>query len=73
MIRGGHEYEFFQPLTPSDRINVTWRLESIAERPASRGGTMIIAVAQASFTNQDGAMLARNRETLLFQPLEPSS
>jgi acyl dehydratase len=70
MIRGGHEYEFFQPVRPEDRINVNWRLEDISEHSSSRGGTMLIVIALATFSNQHGAMLARNRETLIFQPLE---
>jgi acyl dehydratase len=70
MIRGGHEYEFFQPVRPEDRISVNWRLEDISERSSSRGGTMLIAVAVATFSNQRGEKLARNRETLIFQPLE---
>ena len=70
MIRGGHEYEFFQQVRPEDRISVNWRLEDISEHSSSRGGTMLIAIAVAAFSNQRGVMLARNRETLIFQPLE---
>jgi acyl dehydratase len=70
MIRGGHEYEFFQRVKPEDRISVNWRLEDISEHSSSRGGTMLIAIAVATFSNQHGVMLARNRETLIFQPLE---
>jgi len=33
---------------------------------------MLIVIATASYTSQNGQMLARNRETLIFQPLEPS-
>jgi acyl dehydratase len=72
MIRGGHEYEFFQRVRPEDQISVNWRLEDISEHSSSRGGTMLIAIAVAAFSNQHGAMLARNRETLIFQPLENS-
>jgi acyl dehydratase len=73
MIRGGHEYEFFQPVTPDDRITVTWRLESISEHHSSQGLPMLIVIALASISNQQGEMLARNRETLIFQPLDPVS
>ena len=71
MIRGGHEYEFFQPVTPADRISVIWRLEDISEHTSSRGGTMLIVIAAATYSNQRGERLASNRETLIFQPLEP--
>jgi acyl dehydratase len=70
MIRGGHEYEFFRPVRPEDRISVNWRLEDISEHSSSRGGTILIVIAAATFSNQLGEMLASNRETLIFQPLE---
>jgi acyl dehydratase len=69
MIRGGHEYEFFRPVRPEDRITVSWRLDDISEHRSSRGGTMLMVVATATISDQRGAVLARNRETLLFQPL----
>ena len=72
MIRGGHDYEFFRPVLPEDRINVTWRLEDISEHRSSRGGLMLVVISAATYTNQRGEMLARNRETLIFQPLEVS-
>jgi len=69
MIRGGHEYEFFRPVVPEDRINVTWRLEDISEHKSSRGGSMLVVISAGSYSNQHGEPLARHRETLLYQPL----
>jgi hypothetical protein len=31
---------------------------------------MLVVISAATYTNQRGDMLARNRETLIFQPLE---
>lgn len=70
MVRGGHDYEFSRPVLPSDRISVTWRIEDISEHHSGRGGTLLVVVAAATFTNQDGEMLARNRETLIYQSLK---
>ena len=70
MIRGGHEYEFFRPVLPEDRINVTWRLEDISEHNSSRGGSMLVVISSATYSNNKGELLARNCETLIFQPLE---
>jgi hypothetical protein len=70
MIRGGHDYEFFRLVLPEDRINVTWRLEDISEHKSSRGGPMLVVISAATYTNRRGDLLARNRETLIFQPLE---
>ena len=70
MIRGGHDYEFFRRVLPEDRINVTWRLEDISEHKSSLGGPMLIVISAATYSNQHGELLARNREALIFQPLE---
>jgi N-terminal half of MaoC dehydratase len=72
MIRGEHDYEFFRRALPEDRINVTWRLEDISEHRSWRGGSMLIVISAATYSNQRGELLARNRETLIFQPLEAS-
>lgn len=69
MVRGGHDYEFFRPVVPSDRITVTWRLENISERVSSGGIPILIVLAAATYTNQRGEPLARNRETLIYQAL----
>jgi acyl dehydratase len=72
LIRAGNEYELFQPVLPTDRVSVTWRLEDIAERPASRGGTQLFVTSIATYVNQHAQRLAVNRETIVLQPLHPS-
>ena len=72
LIRAGNEYEFFRPVLPSDRVSVTWRLDDIAERPSSRGGTQLFVTSIATFVDQRGERLAVNRETIVLQPLDPS-
>lgn len=64
-IRGSNEYEFYQPVRPSDRITVTWRLEKIEERQG-RGGPLLLVVSQARYMNQDGTLLATNREINIY-------
>jgi acyl dehydratase len=71
LIRAGNDYEFFRPVLPDDRVSVTWKLEDIAERASSRGGTQLFVTSAARFENQRGEPLAINRETVVFQPLEP--
>lgn len=72
MIRGGHDYEFFRAVLPEDRITVTWKLEDISEHRSARGAPMLIVISAATYANHRGELLARNRETLIFQPLETS-
>ena len=71
LIRAGNDYEFFRPVLPADRISVTWTLEDITERASSRGGTQLFVTSAARYVNQDGEALAVNRETVVYQPLEP--
>ena len=72
LIRGGHAYEFARPVYPSDRITVTWRIADIREKTSARGSAMLLVESDATYTNQDGELLARNTETLIYQPLEPA-
>ena len=69
MIRAGNAYEFFRPVLPSDRISVVWTLEDISERASSRGGTLLFVTSVARYRDDSGALLAINRETLVYQPL----
>lgn len=70
MIRGGNEYTFTRPVLPTDSMRVRWRIEDIQERSSSSGAPMLIVTSEATYTNQDGELLAINRETLIFQRIE---
>jgi len=72
MIRAGNEYTFSRPVLPEDRISVTWTLEDIVERSASRGGTQLFVSSLATYRDAAGQVVATNRETLVFQPLVPA-
>jgi len=72
LIRAGNDYEFMRPILPSDRISVTWTLENIVERSASRGGTQLFVTAVARYRDSVGEVVAINRETLVYQPLTPA-
>ena len=67
MIRGGNEYEFYQPVRPQDRITATWRIAEIYERE-TRDGAMLFVVSEVRYTNQDGQLLALNKETNIYRP-----
>lgn len=67
MIRGGNEYEFHQPVRPTDVITARWRLEDIRERTTSAGMPMLIVSSEATYTNQHDDLLAKNIETLIYQ------
>jgi acyl dehydratase len=69
LIRAGNDYRFERPILASDRISATWTLESIVEKPSSRGGTQLFVQSVARYTDASGALVATNRETLVIQPL----
>jgi acyl dehydratase len=67
LIRGGHAYEFYQPVRPDDVITATWRLAAAHEKQG-RGGPMLLLTVEITYTNPQGARLATNRETLIYRP-----
>lgn len=69
LIRAGNDYSFERPILASDRISATWTLESIVEKPSSRGGTQLFVQSVARYTDADGQLVATNRETLVIQPI----
>lgn len=69
MIRTGNDYEFMRPIVATDRISVTWKLETMSERNASRGGTQLFVGAVATYRDAAGMTVAINRETMVYQPL----
>ena len=68
-VRAGNDYEFMRPVLPTDRISVTWTLESIVEKPSSRGGTQLFVSSVARYRDAKGEVVAINRETNVYQPL----
>ena len=69
LVRAGNDYEFMRPVLPTDRISVTWTLESITEKPSSRGGTQLFVASVARYRDDKGEVVAINRETIVYQPL----
>ena len=67
-IRGGNQYEFHQPVRPSDRITVTWKLLDIYERETRTFGALVFVISEARYTNHLGDLLATNRETNIYSP-----
>lgn len=69
LLRGGNAYEFFEPVTPSDIVTVTWKIADISERTSSAGVPLLIINSEAEYRNQEGRLLVRNQETLIIQPV----
>lgn len=69
LLRGGHEYEFLAPVHPDVVLHVTWRIEDITARTSSQGTELVVVTSTAEYADQHGTLLARNRETLIYQEL----
>jgi acyl dehydratase len=67
VIRGGHEYEFFQPVRPDDVITATWTLTNAYEKQG-RSGPMLFVILEITYANHLDERLAVNRETLIYRP-----
>ncbi|XVU30511.1 FAS1-like dehydratase domain-containing protein [Actinoplanes sp. CA-054009] len=66
LVRGGNSYRFHSPAGPDDVITARWRLDDIAERTNGAGRRMLIVTSIATYTNQDGRLLATNEEALIY-------
>ncbi len=69
-VRGGNKYTFHRRLRPEDVVTATWRITSVTEKVTGSGKAMLIIGSTATYTNQDGELLAENEETIIFVSLE---
>ncbi len=65
VIRGGNEYEFYQPVRPDDIVTATQRIAQISERQG-KAGPMVFVVNELTYCNQRGEKLGINRETVIY-------
>lgn len=64
LLDGGIEFEFFQPVRPGDTLVAVTKIASIKGRE-SKGGMMVFSVTETSYTNQNGALVALARQTII--------
>jgi hypothetical protein len=68
-LRGGNEYVFFRPLREGDVVTVHWRLVEVDEHRTRSGEALLSVVSDIEYFDADGDVIARNRETMLYQPM----
>jgi acyl dehydratase len=66
LVRGGNAYRFERPIGPDDIVTATWRLAGMHERVTGSGKRMLVVTSTATYTDQDGRLLATNEETLIY-------
>lgn len=67
VVRGGNEYEFFQPVRPTDVVSAKWKVTDIYEKEG-KTGNLVFLICEITYSNQNGEVLAINRETMIFRP-----
>lgn len=65
-VRGGNEYRWFRDLYPDDIITAHWQITDVTERTTRSGTSMIVITSSCRYTDQRGAAIAEQTETLLF-------
>lgn len=70
-VRGGNEYELFQPVRPTDKITFRRKISQIYEKEG-KAGPLVFVIIEITYTNQKGELLGINRETFVFMPCKES-
>ncbi|SEF68257.1 Acyl dehydratase [Thermomonospora echinospora] len=69
-VRGGNSYTFHRRVRPDDVITATWEITDVTEKTTRSGAEMLIIASRATYTDQQGGLLAENEETIIFVALE---
>lgn len=65
IVRGGNEYEFLQPVRPTDKVTVSRKVTKVHEK-VGKSGPIIFVDVVLEYANQHGDLLGINKETYLF-------
>ena len=64
ILDGGVEYEFFLPVRAGDILISSCKLAEMNERE-SKGNKLIFCILESTFTNQNGAVVFKQRQTII--------
>ena len=74
VLNGGNDFEYLEPIRPGDIITGKVKLVEISARQTKQLGPMIITVAEMTYTNQNGEVVAKQRSIgLTYEAQEPST
>jgi len=66
VLDGGIEYEFLLPVRAGDTLSASTTIKDITERKG-RSGQLAFVIRETTYLNQDGALVARVRQTLIHR------
>ena len=67
VLDGGMEFDFIQPIRAGDKLASVFKVIDIREREGKGGSKMILSVAETTYTNQYGDVVAKMRQTLIHR------
>ena len=70
-VRGGNEYEIFQPVRPTDKVTIKRKISQIYEKKG-KTSVLVFVITEFRYINQEGKLLGINRETFIFMPAKGS-
>lgn len=64
-INAGMESEFYRPVRPGDTLVMVSEIIALEEKVGKTGGNMLISTVETIITNQNGDLVARQRESAI--------
>ena len=64
ILDGGIEYDFYYPVRAGDTLSALVKAGEIYERE-TKTGTMVLSITETTYTNQNGDIVAKARQTLI--------
>lgn len=65
VLHGEVSWEFERPLRAGMELTATQRIDDVTTREGKRGGSMTLVTLVTTYTDADGAVVARRRDTLI--------
>ncbi len=66
ILDGSIEYDFFAPVRAGDTLAALPKVINIFDRE-SKGTTMLFTITETTYTNQNGTLVAKARQTLIHR------
>ena len=65
-VRGGNEYEFFEPVKLGDVVNRRRKVVDVYEKEGKKAAKILFITYETTYVNQNGTVLGKCRETMMF-------
>ncbi len=60
-VHGESEFEYIKPVAAGDVLTVSMTVKDITKKEGKRGGVMNLITTEATYTNQDGEVVQKDR------------